>query len=355
MTALDLSYALPADLIAQHPADRRGESRLLVVESGSGEQPRPDAPFAQSLLEQVGPDDLVVANDTRVLRARLRASRPGGGSAELLLLEPCDEPAASRRWRCMARPARRLRDGMRLELATGEAITCIERDHDGSWIVELPGTASVDAAKWLDGVGEVPLPPYITASGQDPDRYQTIWAREPGSVAAPTAGLHFDGPLWQRLREHCEVAHVTLHVGAGTFQPVRDGDVTRHQMHHERYEVPATTDAAVRSALSEGRRVVAIGTTTTRTLESVYGPSSLPLTGRTNLFISPGYRFGCVGALLTNFHLPGSSLLALVMAFAGTGTIRTAYAAAIDRRMRFYSFGDAMFIHGRPPALQERP
>jgi S-adenosylmethionine:tRNA ribosyltransferase-isomerase len=206
-----------------------------------------------------------------------------------------------------------------------------------------------DAPGWLLEHGLVPLPPYIEANGQDPARYQTVYADEAGSVAAPTAGLHFDEQLWARVRERCEVAHVTLHVGAGTFQPVRADDLADHDMHAERYAVPPATDAAVRDALAAGRRVVAIGTTTTRVLESVYGPSALPLAGSTRLFVTPGYAFGCVGAMLTNFHLPRSTLLALVMALAGEATTRAAYAQAIEQRMRFFSFGDAMFVHGQPP------
>jgi S-adenosylmethionine:tRNA ribosyltransferase-isomerase len=246
----------------------------------------------------------------------------------------------------MARPAKRLRDDMVLEVGGGEQVLCMSRDDDGLWTVALP-VEEHDAAAWLERVGEVPLPPYIHPDGQPADRYQTVFARHPGSVAAPTAGLHIDDELWDLIDQRCERATLTLHVGAGTFMPVREGDICDHHMHAERYVVPDVTDVAVRRARNDGRRVVAIGTTTTRVLETVYGPAGGDRAGATELFVTPGYAFGCVGAMLTNFHLPRSTLLALVMAFAGIETVRACYREAIERHLRFYSFGDAMFIHGR--------
>jgi S-adenosylmethionine:tRNA ribosyltransferase-isomerase len=305
--------------------------------------------FDETFLAQLRPDDLVVAIDARVLHARIPVVRPTGGAGEALLLTPA-EPAAdadpgTSRWNAMARPARKLREGMVARTRTGAQVTFVRRTGDQTWEVELPVPAD-DVPGWLRTHGEVPLPPYVHERGQDPERYQTVHARVEGSVAAPTAGLHFDDALWARVRERCEVAHLTLHVGAGTFLPVAEGQLAEHVMHHERYEVPAQADEAVRRALAAGRRVVAVGTTTTRVLEHVYGVPGAALRGSTDLFIVPGHEWACVGALLTNFHLPRSTLIALVMSFAGIEPTRAAYAHAIASRMRFYSFGDAMFVHG---------
>lgn len=343
MQTASLDYHLPPELIAQRPAAERAGSRLLVVRAGS-HAPETEGPFGQTFFDQLRPDDLVVANDTRVLHARIPVLRPGGGRAELLLLEPA--PEASRQWRALARPGKRLRPGMDVACQNGDAsVRIVEQAEEGEWIVELP-VPTGDAANWLQEHGEVPLPPYITPNGQPPDRYQTVYSEPAGSVAAPTAGLHFDEEGWERLAREWETVRLTLHVGAGTFRPVRVDDLADHDMHAERYEVPPSTDAAVRTALAAGRRVVAIGTTTTRVLESVYGEAAMPLRGSTSVFITPGYRFGCVGGLLTNFHLPRSTLLALVMALAGEGTALAAYEHAVAHRFRFFSFGDAMFIHG---------
>lgn len=345
----DLDFVLPDELVAQHPATTRGGSRLLVLDAmdgGTSEIGRFDATF----LDQLRDGDLVVANDARVINARVPVERPTGGIGELLLLAPVtgiDSGDASR-WSAMARPARKYRPGMELATVLGDArVRCVERTGDQTWTVELPAAVD-DVPAWLRSHGELPLPPYVHERGQDPDRYQTVHARVEGSVAAPTAGLHFDEELWNRVRERCEVAHLTLHVGAGTFLPVAEGPLDAHVMHHERYEVPAATWEAVTAALADGRRVVAIGTTSTRVLEHVFGPAGGGRTGSTDLFIVPGHRWSCVGALLTNFHLPRSTLVALVMAFAGIEATRAAYERAIAERMRFYSFGDAMFVHGRP-------
>lgn len=248
----------------------------------------------------------------------------------------------------MARPARKYRPGMQVTtIAAGAHVELVERTGSQIWTVELPVSLD-DVPAWLRVHGELPLPPYVTERGQDEDRYQTVHARAEGSVAAPTAGLHFDDDLWSRVRGRCEVAHLTLHVGAGTFLPVTVDDLTDHVMHHERYEVPPETDATIRGALAQGRRVVSIGTTTTRVLEHVYAAEGVPLAGSTDLMIAPGHEWSCVGALLTNFHLPRSTLMALVMSFAGRDVTRAAYDHAIGEQLRFYSFGDAMFIHGRP-------
>ncbi len=355
LTTDDLDFDLPEELVAQHPAPERGGSRLLVLEAGATE-PSAVGRFDELLLDQLRDDDLVVANDARVINARIPVQRSTGGRGEALLLAPVDPHAqgATSRWSAMARPARKYRPGMQVATQRGDAaITFIERTGDQTWEVELP-VGLDDVPAWLLRHGELPLPPYVHERGQDPDRYQTVHARVDGSVAAPTAGLHFDEQLWSRVRERCEVAHLTLHVGAGTFLPVSDGALADHVMHHERYELPEDTFAAVESAMAAGRRVVAVGTTTTRVLEHVFGSSDRPRAGSTDLFIVPGHRWSCVGALLTNFHLPRSTLVALVMAFAGEQATRAAYDRAIAERMRFYSFGDAMFVHGPPVGSGDR-
>jgi len=325
----------------------------MVLEAGRAEPLAIDR-FDELFLGQLRDGDLVVANDSRVLHARIPVVRATGGAGEVLLLTPdSDTPSPTAdtcRWTVMARPARKFRPGDQAATRCDDAVhvTFVERTSDQTWTVDLP-CALADAPPWLRAHGELPLPPYITERDTDEARYQTVHARHEGSVAAPTAGLHFDDALWARVRERAEVAHVTLHVGAGTFLPVNEGELDAHVMHHERYEVPAATDGAIRAALAEGRRVVTIGTTSTRVLEHVYGTADAALTGSTDLFIVPGHTWACVGAMLTNFHLPRSTLMALVMAFHGVEATRAAYQRAIAEQLRFYSFGDAMFLHG-PPA-----
>lgn len=342
----DLDYELPQALIAQQPAERRGDSRLMVIDPHVGV--RSIGRFAETLVAELKPDDLVVANDTRVLHARIPVKRETGGAGEFLLLEPLtSDDANASRWRAMARPARKYQPGMDVLTVSGTSIRCLERESESIWLIEIPATAD-DIETWLAQHGQVPLPPYIRMNGQSPDRYQTVYASDAGSIAAPTAGLHFDHELWKEIHNLCEVATITLHVGAGTFLPIRDGAIEDHTMHQERYFIKQTTDMKIRTAMSEGRRIVAIGTTSTRALESAYKTDIPMLSGDTQLFIKPGFEFQCVGAMLTNFHLPKSTLIALVMAFAGEQTVHTAYQRAIKESMRFYSFGDAMFIHGRP-------
>jgi S-adenosylmethionine:tRNA ribosyltransferase-isomerase len=307
----ELDYDLPAELIAQRPLGRRDDSRLLVYERTTGAVR--DRRFGQ-LGEEIG-RALVVVNDTRVIPARLRLRRPGGGEAEVLLLEPKDEGL----WEALARPSRRLRPGTRL--GTVELVQHVGRGH---WLVRLDGEPD----------GEAPLPPYITEPLADLDRYQTVYAQEAGSAAAPTAGLHFTPELLSRL----DVERVTLHVGLDTFRPITSETLAQHEMHSERYEVAPAAWKRIRAA----ERVVAVGTTTARVLESL--ARGAPLTGRTSLFITPGLDFRRVDALVTNFHLPRSSLLALVMALAGVEETRRLYRHAIEKRYRFYSFGDAMLI-----------
>ncbi|MDQ3859429.1 MAG: tRNA preQ1(34) S-adenosylmethionine ribosyltransferase-isomerase QueA [Actinomycetota bacterium] len=307
----ELDYDLPPELIAQRPAERRDESRLLVYDRGSAELRHRRF---RDVSEELG-GWLVVLNDTRVVPARLHVRRPGGGGAEVLLLEPLGGGV----WEALARPTRRLRVGMRLG-----PVELLEHHGDGLWHVRLEG----------EPTGETPLPPYIAKPLPDPERYQTVYAKRPGSAAAPTAGLHFTPELLAEL----DVERVTLHVGLDTFRPIAAETLAGHRMHSERYEVESAAWRRIRAA----ERVAAVGTTTARVLESL--ARGAPLAARTDLFIVPGFEFRRVDALLTNFHLPRSTLLALVMAFAGIGETRRLYRVAIEERYRFYSFGDAMLL-----------
>jgi len=313
MKSSELDYSLPRELIAQRPLERRDHSRLLVYERSSGavRHRRFD-----ELPEELAAGTLTVVNDTRVLPARLRLERPGGGEAEVLLLERLGENGT---WEGLARPSRKLRAGQRLG-----PIELVEPLGEGRWRLRLEG----------EPAGEAPLPPYITEPLDDPERYQTVYGEREGSAAAPTAGLHFTPELLGRL----DVERVTLHVGLDTFRPVAADDLAEHELHSERYSVSEPAWERVRSA----PRVLAVGTTTVRVLESV--ARGAPLEGRTSLFVTPGFEFQRVGALLTNFHLPRSTLLALVMAFAGVEETRRLYQVAIEERYRFYSFGDAMLV-----------
>ncbi|MGZ4461992.1 MAG: tRNA preQ1(34) S-adenosylmethionine ribosyltransferase-isomerase QueA [Gaiellaceae bacterium] len=311
MLTSELDYELPPELIAQHPLDRRDESRLLVYERSSGSI-RHRRVFE---LPQEIRSELVVVNDTRVVPARLRLRRQTGGATEVLLLEPL----GAGEWEGLARPSRRLRPGERLG-----PVELIEPLGDGRWRLRLEGEPE----------GETPLPPYIVEPLADPERYQTVFAREAGSAAAPTAGLHFTPELLAAL----DVERVTLHVGLDTFRPVAEDDLDRHRLHGERYEVRPQAWERIRRA----ERVLAVGTTTVRVLETLARGAAL--SGRSELFVQPPFHFRRVDALLTNFHLPRSTLLALVMAFAGVEETRELYRTAIAERYRFYSFGDAMLV-----------
>ncbi|HYA08903.1 MAG TPA: tRNA preQ1(34) S-adenosylmethionine ribosyltransferase-isomerase QueA [Gaiellaceae bacterium] len=313
MKSSELDYSLPRELIAQRPLERRDHSRLLVYERSSGEirHRRFD-----ELPEELVAGTLTVVNDTRVLPARLRLERPGGGEAEVLLLERLGENGT---WEGLARPSRKLRAGQRLG-----PVELVEPLGEGRWRLRLEGEPE----------GETPLPPYITEPLRDPERYQTVYAKREGSAAAPTAGLHFTPELLGQL----DVERVTLNVGLDTFRPVAAEELAEHDLHSERYSVSERAWERVRSAT----RVLAVGTTTVRVLETL--ARGAPLEGRTSLFVTPGFEFRRVDTLLTNFHLPRSTLLALVMAFAGIGETRAIYRLAIEERYRFYSFGDAMLI-----------
>jgi S-adenosylmethionine:tRNA ribosyltransferase-isomerase len=309
MKTRELEYDLPAALIAQHPVARRDESRLLLYERLSKRVH--ERRFAE--LPDVIGDALVVVNDTRVVPARIPIEAPKG---EVLLLERLDEDGV---WEGLARPTRRLKAGRRYG-----PVELLEHLGEGRWRLRLHGEPR----------GETPLPPYITEPLGDPGRYQTVYAREAGSAAAPTAGLHFT----QELLEGLDVERVTLHVGLDTFRPVSADDLAEHTLHGERYDV--SVEAWER--ISTAPRVLAVGTTTVRVLETLARGGSL--TGRTDLFITPGFEFKRTDALLTNFHLPRSTLLALVMAFAGVEETRRLYRTAVEERFRFYSFGDAMLV-----------
>jgi S-adenosylmethionine:tRNA ribosyltransferase-isomerase len=311
MRTAELDYDLPQELIAQRPLERRDQSRLLVFRRATGEVRHR---MFRDLPEEVD-GSLVVVNDTRVLPARLRLRRPTGGEAEVLLLEPLGDGV----WEALARPSRRLRAGARLG-----PVEFLEQLGGGRWRVRLEG----------EPAGEAPLPPYITETLGDPERYQTVYADELGSAAAPTAGLHFTPELLGAL----DVERVTLHVGLDTFRPITAETLAEHELHSERYSVAARAWERIETAA----RVTAVGTTTVRVLESL--ARGAPLVGRTKLFVTPGFEFRRTDALVTNFHLPRSSLLALVMAFAGVEETRRLYRTAIEERYRFYSFGDAMLV-----------
>jgi S-adenosylmethionine:tRNA ribosyltransferase-isomerase len=334
----DFDYTLPEELIAQHPPPSRGDSRLLHLDGRSGALA--DAHF-RDLPRFVQPHDLLVFNDTRVIKARLLGRKASGGQVEVLVERILDANHALAQVRASHPP----KEGSQLHLAGDLTATVTGREGE-FFRLRFEGGAPVFEA--LERAGEVPLPPYITRSPEvaDEDRYQTVYAREPGAVAAPTAGLHFDPAMLARLRETgAETAFVTLHVGAGTFQPVRVLHVGEHEMHSEWYEVPEETVAAVARARSLGGRVVAVGSTTLRALESAARGGEIEAgRGDTNLFILPGFRFRVVDRLLTNFHLPKSTLMMLVAAFGGLEHIRRAYAHAVERRYRFLSYGDAMLI-----------
>jgi S-adenosylmethionine:tRNA ribosyltransferase-isomerase len=310
MKVAELDYELPSELIAQRPLDRRDESRLLVYDRSSGAVRH--RRFAELPAELVD-GELLVANDTRVVPARIPIERPRG---EVLLLERVGENGL---WEGLARPTRRLRAGR-----TYGPVELIEHLGEGRWRLRLEG----------EPAGEAPLPPYISERLEDPARYQTVYADEAGSAAAPTAGLHFTPELLGRL----DVEYVTLHVGLDTFRPVSVDELDEHRLHGERYRVRRDAWRRIRAA----KRVVAVGTTTVRVLESL--ARGAPREGRTDLFVTPGFEFRRVDALLTNFHLPRSTLLALVMAFAGIDETRELYRLAIAERYRFYSFGDAMLV-----------
>lgn len=368
MRLSDFDFELPAELIAQHPPAQRGASRLLVVRAdgagddaaGAGGAEASPEDRQQARLEDrvfadlpalLAPGDLLVLNDTRVIRARLFGVKDSGGRVEALVERVTGPHEAI----AMLRASKPPKPGSRIAWRSGGA-EVLERA-DEFWRLRFDDPVM----EVLEREGRLPLPPYITHApgAEDERRYQTVYAREAGSVAAPTAGLHFDEAMLARLREAgIGLAWVTLHVGAGTFQPVRVEDLSRHRMHAERYEVPEATARAIAATRAAGGRIVAVGTTSLRTLEGVaaaHDGAVVAGAGETRLFVTPGFRFRVVDRLITNFHLPKSTLLMLVSAFAGVETIRRAYAHAIAQRYRFFSYGDAMLLERAPDAAGRAP
>ena len=355
----DFDYDLPKELIAQEPPRRREDARLLVLGRESGAIAHRGI---EDLPDVLRAGDLLVVNDTRVIPARLFARRATGGAVEVFLLEPESDPPGA--WRALVRAGGSIREGEELKMDDGAGrIRLLRRLEAGAWVV---AAVEGDLAAVMERAGRMPLPPYIRRERSDPrgpldrERYQTVFARSPGAVAAPTAGLHLTKDLLARLAERgIERASVTLHVGIGTFKPIETDDIEGHVMHEERYEVPAETADAIRRTRAAAGRVVAVGTTSVRTLESAAAgtPDGIPVAGpgTTSLFIAPGREFRVVDALLTNFHMPRSTLLVLVSAFAGRERVLAAYREAVERRYRFFSYGDAMFVEPEPAALGDRP
>lgn len=340
MLRTDFTYDLPPELIAQAPLPERSAGRMLVLDRSTGAMADRRV---RDLPDFLSPGDLLVLNDTRVVAARLFGSKPSGGRVEMLLERALGEREAL----VQLRASKPVRQGLEISTAGG-SIRVLAREDD-LWRVRLPTSALDFFERW----GEVPLPPYIhrPATELDQERYQTIFAREPGAVAAPTASLHFDEALLAQLRDRgVGLAFLTLHVGAGTFQPVREEDLDSHVMHAERVTVGAATCEAIARTRAAGRRVIAAGTTVVRALESAASSTERgcePCSGETRLFIKPGFRFQVVDDLLTNFHLPESTLLMLVCAFAGRDPVLRAYRHAVASRYRFFSYGDAMLLTNR--------
>lgn len=335
----DYDYDLPPELVAQYPSATRGDDRLLVLDRATG---RVSHRIFGDLPDLLMPGDLAVLNDSRVLKARILGAKPTGGTVELLLVRRT--PSG---WCAMVQARRSVRPGTSIDLGDGRSAQLLSRGTDGLWHVRFLGFSSDDEVP--DTVGTVPLPPYIRRAPEasDTDRYQTVFAGESGSVAAPTAGLHFTPQILGRLAERgIETTRITLHVGPGTFRPVRSERLVDHRVDPEMYRIPPPAAEAIERARREGRRVVAVGTTVTRTLETAARRTRHveAQTGWTDLFIHRPFEFVVTRALLTNFHLPRSSLLALVCAFAGREQVLAAYAEAVATRYRFYSYGDAMLI-----------
>ena len=338
MKLSDFMYDLPEERIAQTPIEPRDHSRLMVLhrDTHAIEHRRFD-----DILEYLNPGDALVINETRVIPARLYGTRPTGGACEVLLLKQL----GPKRWETLVRPGKKLRPGAEVIFGDGRLTARIaETTADGGRVVDFACEGSFEAA--LDALGEMPLPPYIHEKLQDRDRYQTVYAKQDGSAAAPTAGLHFTPELLQRIREKgVDVVPVLLHVGLGTFRPVKAENIEDHEMHTEYFEVSEDAARRVNAARERGGRIIAVGTTSVRTLESAAENGRLcPRRGDTRIFIRPGYRWQMVDALVTNFHLPGSTLIMLVSALYDRERVLDAYRIAVEEEYRFFSFGDAMLI-----------
>jgi S-adenosylmethionine:tRNA ribosyltransferase-isomerase len=339
----EFDYALPPELIAQHPAHPRDSSRLLVLHRADG---RLDHRVFRDLLEYLIPQDVLVLNDTRVIPARLHGRKATGGTVEVLLLRPTGSAGAgAERWEALVRPGRRVRRGTDIRFGGELRGEVVEHRPDGVRVIAFVGPRSVLAT--AREIGDPPLPPYVHEPLRDPEDYQTVYAAVEGAIAAPTAGLHFTPTLLQQIREMgIGLITLTMHIGLGTFRPVTATDITGHQMDTEWYQVDPEAAAAINERRRSGGRIIAVGTSTVRTLETVaQGDGRIrPGEGWSSLFIYPGHRFRAVDALVTNFHLPKTTLLMLVSALAGREAILRAYGEAIREGYRFYSFGDAMLI-----------
>ncbi len=339
MKTSDFLYDLPEELIAQSPMEPRDHSRLLVYERSTGQIAHK---HFYDVIDYLNPGDALVINDTRVIPARLYGTRPGGGACELLLLKQL----GPKKWESLVRPGGKLKPGKRVSIGGGRLLATVTGEAEGgARIVEFECEGTFEAA--LDELGEMPLPPYIHEKLKDKTRYQTVYAREDGSAAAPTAGLHFTSELLERIKQKgIRVIPVLLHVGLGTFRPVKAENVEDHEMHSEYYEVTPEAAEAVAEVRRAGGRIVAVGTTSVRTLESASDQDGQlhPGSGWTKIFITPGYKFKCVDALITNFHLPGSTLLMLISALMGREEALRVYGVAVGEKYRFFSFGDAMLI-----------
>lgn len=340
MTIDEFDYELPQELIAQTPLAQRDQSRLLVLHRTTGQL---EHRHFYDIVDFLQPDDLLVVNDSKVIPARIFGTRINtGGVVEVLMLKALEENV----WEVLVKPGKKARPGQQLEFngeMTGTVLEILEDgkrkirfEHNGDSIYEV-----------LDRIGKMPLPPYITEQLKDQNRYQTVYAKELGSAAAPTAGLHFTQEILERIRNKgVKVANVTLHVGLGTFRPVKETEITKHIMHSEYFSIPEETIRLIRETKKKGGRVISVGTTATRTLESGFDHdlNCVRSSGDTDIFIYPGYKFKVIDALITNFHLPKSTLVMLVSALAGREKVLNAYQEAVEQRYRFFSFGDAMFI-----------
>lgn len=340
MKTSDFFYDLPEELIAQTPVEPRDHSRMLVIpKDGRNVEHK----HFYDLIDYLRPGDALVVNETRVIPARLLGERENGGSAEILLLKQ----VGPKRWETLVKPGRRLKPGARVTFGNGRLTAEIAEETDaGGRTVDFICEGSLEAA--LDELGEMPLPPYIHEKLEDRERYQTVYAKSQGSAAAPTAGLHFTPELMERIRaKGVEIIPVLLHVGLGTFRPVKAENVEDHVMHSEYYEVSEEAAERIMAVKRAGGRIIAVGTTSVRTLESASSEKGVLSQGRgwTDIFIKPGYEFKMVDALITNFHLPGSTLVMLVSAFLGRERTLEAYEEAVRERYRFFSFGDACFIY----------
>ena len=339
MKITDFDYSLPVHLIAQQPSQSRGQSRLLVLDR---QKAAVEHRHFYDLPQYLQKGDLLVLNNTKVLPARLFARKPTGGQVEVLLISPLDD----RTWNCLVKPAKRVRVDTQLEFDQGLSGIVRTLGKEGLRSIEF-SLAGQEFQDKLDEIGELPLPPYITEKPLDPQRYQTVYAAKPGAVAAPTAGLHFTHELFAQLDQMgIERVHLTLHVGIGTFRPVGVDEIEEHKMHSEYFDINTQAAQAINRARAQGRRIIAVGTTAVRVIETAAKDDGTiePGSGWTDIFIYPGYRYKAVDALITNFHLPRSTLLMLVSALASREQILAAYHEAVAEEYRFFSFGDAMLI-----------